>query len=98
MTLTIGVSDILMLASLAAVVSGFVVWMFKLWKEFSNLKTGMSYRQHDMVMIFKCLRVLLEVSLDRHDDEREPLTETLKELNEYIDKRAAGLNSRNKIM
>ena len=96
MTLTFSIADILTITALATVVTGFVAWMFKLWKEFNNLKTSMAYRQDDMVMMFRCLRVLLETALGRHDDKKEPLGDTLDDLNSYMEARTAGLNTRNK--
>ena len=103
MSLTISVSDILMLITLLSVTAGFVTWMFKLWREFNNLKSGMAYRQDDMVMIFRCLRVLLETSLIRPETGAAGsltgtgcLVTTLEELNRHIEKRAAGLSTRNK--
>ena len=98
MTFEVTVAEVLTLGALATVVSGFMAWTFKIWKEFNTLKTSMSYRQDDMVMMFRCLRVLLENSLNMHDDKDEPLSETLKDLNSYIHTRAAGLNTRNKPM
>ena len=96
MSLTISVSDILMLVTTLSVIAGFVTWMFKLWREFNNLKSGMAYRQDDMVMIFRCLRVLLETSLCRSESDAGCLVSTLEELNRHIEKRAAGLSTRNK--
>jgi len=103
MSLTISVSDILMLVTILSVIAGFVTWMFKLWREFNNLKSGMAYRQDDMVMIFRCLRILLETSLCRPENDAAglltstgSLITTLEELNRHIEKRAAGLSTRNK--
>ena len=98
MSLTISVLDILTLITILSVIAGFVTWMFKLWREFNNLKSGMAYRQDDMVMIFRCLRVLLETSLVRPeiDNGTGCLVATLEELNRHIEKRAAGLSTRGK--
>ena len=94
MTMIVTIADILMITTLISVLLGFLTWMFKLWKEFNNLKTGMAYRQDDMVMIFRCLRVLLETPLCRGEDVRESLNKTLEELNRHMEKRAAGLTTR----
>ena len=89
------ITEILMITTTATIILGFVTWTFKQWKEYVNLKTGMAYRQDDMVMIFRCLRILLETATNtgRNENNPENLDATLKELNRYMEKRAAGLKS-----
>jgi hypothetical protein len=96
MELTISLTDVITITALATIVAGFITWMFKLWKEFNNLKASMAYRQDDMVMMFRCLRILLETTLDIDGGEKEALSDTLEDLNRYMEARTAGLNTRNK--
>ena len=88
-------TDILMATTTATIILGFVTWTFKQWKEYVNLKTGMAYRQDDIVMIFRCLRILLETATHtgRNENNPENLDTTLKELNRHMEKRAAGLKN-----
>ena len=88
--MAITITDILMLTTTATVITGFVTWTFRQWKEYVHLKTGMAYRQDDMVMIFRCLRILLEAATYGNGNNTENLDATLRELNRYIEKRAAG--------
>jgi CRISPR/Cas system CSM-associated protein Csm2 small subunit len=92
--MTIAISDVLTIGALVTIITGFLTWTFKLYKEFNTLRTSINYRQDDIVLIFRSLRVLLETSIGRKEN-KDSLEETLEQLNKYIDTKASGLNVRN---
>ena len=101
MTAAFTLKDVVTIVGIAAAftagLTGVIVWVFSHWKDYKNLKTGMRYRQGDIVMIFSCLRVLLESAIGMHDDAKEPLSETLKDLNRHMEARTGGLDTRSKV-
>jgi hypothetical protein len=91
MEVIIQIEHILLIVALVTVITGFIAWMFKLWKEFNQLKTGMAYRQTDMVMMFRCLRLLLEIGSGAKVNGRTE--KALIAVNRFIDTRAAGMRT-----
>jgi len=93
MPITIPAADILTILALISAITGFMAWARKHWQEYINLKAGMACRQDDTVIIFRCLRALLEATLRKNENGAENLEKTLAELNRHIETRAAGLSA-----
>ena len=89
--ITISFGDVLTVLKFVTAFGGVLIVLFRLFKKFRALEVSRAHRQEDADMTFRCLRVLLETQLGRHDDAKEPIGVTLDELNAHMAKRTAGL-------
>ena len=89
--------EVLLTISISALV-GAGAYILKVYRDYNALKTSMLYRQEDMVLIFRCMRVLLETHASRPESsDSGQLAAITEELNRHIEKRAAGLGARDKV-
>jgi len=96
MVLTIPIDTFMKWMAFAVAILGVVISMFKLWREFQDLKKSNEDRKGDSLVMFMVLRALLEDELGRHPDNKEPLSTALDNLNAHIEKRAAGVSENKK--